>query len=270
MNDHLKQEQISRYLLSQLPEQERILCDRHLAHCSDCQDELEASRHIWNLMSDLAPEPAPTGMRSRFQAMLNDYKKQNVRESRWRLAAGQLRDWWQNGFRVQWAYTLSLLLIGLIAGYFIADLRGGSGTREQVKDLSAQVQSMKQAMTISLLENPSASERIRAVNYTSESGSANRQVIDALFTTLNEDPNVNVRLVTLEALVSFARDPAVRQGLIRSIAQQESPLMQSAIAGAMVKLQEKKSVKPLRELLDRKDVNEMVKVKIRQSIQQLI
>ncbi|MDR3716044.1 MAG: HEAT repeat domain-containing protein [Puia sp.] len=141
---------------------------------------------------------------------------------------------------------------------------------KQIDSLSSQVSEMKQMMMLSLLENPSASQRIRAVGYTDEIGSANKKVIDALLATLNEDPNVNVRLITLEALSKYSKDPRVRQGLVQSITRQESPLLQSAIADVMVKLQEKRSIKPLQTLLDKKDLNEMVKTKIEQSIRKLI
>ena len=97
-----------------------------------------------------------------------------------------------------------------------------------------------------------------------------KKVIDALFTTLNEDPNVNVRLITLEALVKLSNEPKVRAGLVQSITLQESPLLQSAIADVMVKLQEKSSVQGLQKLLHRKDLNGMVKLKIEQSIHKLI
>jgi HEAT repeat protein len=123
---------------------------------------------------------------------------------------------------------------------------------------------------LSLLQDPSASQRIRAVSYTEDINSANSKVTDALFTTLNEDPNVNVRLATLEALAKMARDPKVREGLVRSIDLQESPVMQSAIADIMVKLQEKSSVESLRKLLNKKNLNQMVKTKIENSIQKLI
>jgi HEAT repeat protein len=128
---------------------------------------------------------------------------------------------------------------------------------------------MKQMMMLSLLENPSASERIKAVGYTEDISNVNQKVIDALLTTLNEDPNLNVRLVTLEALVKLAREPSVREGLVKSITLQDSPLLQSAIADVMVKLQEKRSVKSLEKLLNKKNLNGMVKVKIEQSIRKL-
>jgi HEAT repeat protein len=129
---------------------------------------------------------------------------------------------------------------------------------------------MKEVMMLSLLNDPSASQRMRAVSYTDEISNVDLKVIGALFTTLNGDPNVNVRLATLDALVKLADEPKVREGLVRSIDLQESPLMQTAIADAMVKLQEKSSVVSLKRLLSKKDLNQMVKVNIEKSIQKLI
>jgi len=62
----------------------------------------------------------------------------------------------------------------------------------------------------------------------------------------------------------------VREGLVQSISMQDSPLLQSAIADVMVKLQEKKSIESFRQLLTKKDLNEMVRLKIEQSIHKLI
>ncbi len=76
--------------------------------------------------------------------------------------------------------------------------------------------------------------------------------------------------MTLEALAKLAHDPVVREGLVKSISVQDSPLLQSAIADVMVKLQEKKSVQSLKQLLNKKDLNEMVRLKIEQSIHKLI
>jgi HEAT repeat protein len=124
-------------------------------------------------------------------------------------------------------------------------------------------------MMLSLLQNPSASERIRAVSYTNEITHVNPNVAAALLATLNNDPNVNVRLTTLEALTHFARDPVVREGLIQSILQQDSPLVQAALADAMLKLQEKRAVLPFKKLLQQKDLNGMVRTKIEQTITRL-
>jgi hypothetical protein len=139
----------------------------------------------------------------------------------------------------------------------------------QLAALTAQMHEMREMMMMSLLQNPSASERIRAVSYTSDIGHVNPNIAAALLATLNSDPNINVRLSTLEALTHFARDPVVREGLIQSILQQESPLVQAALADVMLKLQEKRAVQPFRKLLQQKDLNQMVRTKIEQTITQL-
>ncbi|MDB5087952.1 MAG: repeat protein, partial [Mucilaginibacter sp.] len=116
----------------------------------------------------------------------------------------------------------------------------------------------------------SSSERMRVVSYTCEIKHADKEVIDALLSTLNNDPNVNVRLSTLDALTHLAGHPEVREGLVQSITRQDSPLMQSAIADVMLKLQEKSSVKSFRELLKQKDLDHGVRDKIKETITQLI
>jgi HEAT repeat protein len=99
---------------------------------------------------------------------------------------------------------------------------------------------------------------------------ADDRVVKALLYTLNHDENVNVRLVTVEALYRFADNPAVREGLVKSIAGQESPLVQIALADAMVGLQEKRSVEKMRELLRHTETDAMVKEKLESSIQVLL
>ena len=88
--------------------------------------------------------------------------------------------------------------------------------------------------------------------------------------TLNNDPNVNVRLAALEALVPFTGQGAVREGLIRSIANQDSPLVQLNLAELMAAIQEKKSVGELQKLVDSEKTPVEVKDKIRQTIAVLI
>jgi HEAT repeat protein len=128
----------------------------------------------------------------------------------------------------------------------------------------------RQNMVLTLISQSSATDRLKAVGYTSELLQADERVIKALLFTLNHDENVNVRLVAVEALSRFAADPGVREGLVRSIAQQESPLVQVALADAMVALNEKRSVAPLRELLRRQGTDMYVKEKLESSIRILL
>lgn len=256
------------WLNQELTEAERVTLEAHLSVCTECRQELEATQQVWKLMGEMpAPEPSPA-MRVQFQSMLEEFKESE--QQKISHGAGffdRIKKLWSGEPVMQFAYSLVLLIVGLGLGWLITN---GGADRKEIASLSSQVHEMKEMMMLSLLENPSASERIRGVSYTSEIKTANKEVIDALFSTLNNDQNVNVRLVTLEALMQYAGQPEVREGLVQSIVQQESPLMQSALADAMVKLQEKKSVQSFRKLLQQKDLDKSVRNKIEQTITGLI
>jgi HEAT repeat protein len=157
----------------------------------------------------------------------------------------------------------------LVAGYGLSyrpETSGGSGPPQVATNQAANAQ---QVQLLELLADPSAVQRLRAVSYAGEVAPTNERVVAALFSTLNQDPNVNVRLASLEVLANLTQDPVVRQGLVRSLAHQESPLVQSALADVMVRLQEPRSVRPLRKLLQQENLHEQVKDKIEQSIESL-
>jgi hypothetical protein len=260
------------WLTNELSVTERNDVDAHLAHCSDCQQELNAIRQVWQRMGSITPpEPGPD-MRTHFYAMLHsfDEAEQSAQKSSWASWLDRINQVWTPQLAGRVAFGLLLVSLGLIAGYWLPNRSVADVAYQQrIDTLSTQVREMREIMMLSLLENPSATERLRAVSYTKDMSDANGRVIDALLTTLNNDPNVNVRLVTLEALAELASDSRVREGLVQSLTKQESPLVQVALADVMVKLQEKRSLKPLRQLLRQQGVNDLVKSKIEQSIREL-
>ena len=136
--------------------------------------------------------------------------------------------------------------------------------------LSQNLNDVRQTQMLSMLENPTAAERMKAVGYTEELNSVNDKVVDALLFTLNTDANENVRLATLDALTQLANNPKVREGLVSSIVRQESELMQVALADAMLHLQEKRSLKSFKKLLKGESVtNDMIRKKLEQTVRQL-
>jgi hypothetical protein len=265
-------EQFSLLLTGDLNQSQRSEIESHLSGCADCMREFEAVKKVWDLMGEI-PQPEPSEeMQANFESILSNYKERLVVKknpiSEW---INKLREYWLMQAQPRLAFSLLLVAFGIIGGYILHQPgQTAISYNRQIDSLSSQVSEIKQVMLLSLLHDPSASQRIRAVSYTDEIQNVNLKVIDALFTTLNEDPNVNVRLSTLEALVKLSGEPRVREGLVRSIELQDSPIMQSAIADVMVKLQEKSSVQSLQKLLSRKGLNKMVKLNIEKSIQKLI
>ena len=159
-----------------------------------------------------------------------------------------------------------LLVISFSAGYLIQQ----PNQTKSITELTNQVSELKEMMMLSLLEKESATERLRAVSLTNDMNQASQKVTAALLQTLNSDENVNVRLAALEALKPYAQESKVREGLIKSITLQQSPLVQMSLAELMVAIQEKKSVSELKKLLESERVPKEVKKKISESIDVLI
>ncbi|OUJ72319.1 HEAT repeat domain-containing protein [Hymenobacter crusticola] len=270
MNCEHAKEQLLDYLNHELPEAERPLVAAHLEECTECREELLALQRVWGTMSAIpVPEPSEN-VRPAFYAMLSAYKEETqAKPSSWAAVWQWLQAVFTPQQALRLAYSLALVGVGVAVGFWLNKQPAQTADNQQLATLTKQVADMRQVMLLSLIDNPSATERLRAVSYTKELNNANPRVVEALLSTLNHDENVNVRLATLEALAQLAHEPAVRQGLVQSLAKQESPLVQSALADVMVQLQEKRSVKPLRRLLNDPALNEAVRGKIKESIQSL-
>ena len=197
---------------------------------------------------------------SRFHQMLRE-EKQKVQSSTVSISWPRLMEWMP-----RLAMAAVILVAGFGMGYFFQKPTGDN----EVRVLTEQVQGLKEMMMISLLEKESATERLKAVSLTDEIDGPSKKVTEALLNTLNEDASVNVRLAALEALGKYIKMPHVREGLVRSIAKQDSPLVQVALAEMMVTMREKSSVNELKKVLEQKSTPKEVKEKIKESINVLI
>ncbi|MBX2828620.1 MAG: HEAT repeat domain-containing protein [Flavobacteriaceae bacterium] len=167
----------------------------------------------------------------------------------------------------------------LILGFALGKLFNSEGavtenslvnTHEKLKAAEEETHELRTQLVISLADQPSASKRLEALSEVKKLDSATDKVIEALFKMLNNDPNVNVRLAAVTSLSKYVENPIVREGLVMSITQQESPLVQIALAELMVTLKEQKSINSMETLLKKPDINAAVKEKLEESIKEII
>ncbi len=204
--------------------------------------------------------PAPSlAMDDKFYAMLAKEKKKETASS-FSISIPSM-GWLLSRL----AFAMILIVAGFAGGYFF-----NGRNDSDVEQLTAQVSSLKETVMLSLLEKESATDRLKAVSLTTEMDRVSQTVTKALFQTLNSDPSVNVRLAALEALAPYSKDGKVREELIRSIAKQESPMVQVALAELMGQLQEKKSVREFDRILKDDKTPAEVKNRIKESINVLI
>jgi hypothetical protein len=244
----------------------------HLDTCSACRAEVAELGVVWRGFESMSePEPSPA-MRTRFLETLNAYQEGYHEAQRKQTYAVPQKSWWTLLWaRPAWqaAFSAALLLAGVLAGRFVAADRKAATGNPEMAQLRAQVENLSQLITLSLLQEPSPSARLRGVTYSYQVAQPDPEVEQELLRTVNHDPNMNVRLSAVDAIAKFAKNPEVRRALVDSIAVQESPLVQIALIDLLVQLNDKDAVPALRKLAQEKDTDDSVRQRAGFAVQKL-
>ena len=139
----------------------------HLASCESCRNEVSRIGTLWQSL-DLLPLEEPSGqVRERFYEMLGAYRQG--------LASAEPRHafhWWQM------AAAAALLAVGL--GHRIRRAREwtifGQAPAE-VSQLREEVANMRQLVALSLMQQQSASDRLRGVTWAYRAEPSDREVL---------------------------------------------------------------------------------------------
>ena len=118
----------------------------------------------------------------------------------------------------------------------------------QIGELRDEVRSLSRLVTLSLLKQDSASERLRGVSFGRQAGGDDDDVLQALLDTLRHDPDVNVRLAAVDALAPALARPALRDQLLQQVASQPSPMVQIALIDLLLRRDRDGSRSRLQEL----------------------
>jgi len=246
-----------------------ISIESHLASCVRCRSELESLGTLWNKLGALPAESPSPGMRMRFQAMLEGYEAgRGLTSGRIgaRRGASWLRNWLRPALAFQFGYAVVLLIAGGLVGHFLPFRKGDTG---EIAQLRSEIHNMRELVTVSLLQQDSASERLQGVSWSRQVHQPDEKVLDALVGAVDHDPSVNVRLAAVDALYRFSDRPAARQGLVQGLIRQDSPLVQIALIDAIVELQEKQAAETLRKLSSDSAVNQSVRERAQWGLKQL-
>ncbi len=211
----------------------------HLASCPTCQREWSALQEITRKLDALPAneEPGPR-LREQFYAMLETHQREADAPSPFALARGRIDRFFAALLPAQparqFALAVALLLGGLFAGrQFLAQpavvAPADDHAKAELAALRAQVNSMGQLVTYSLLQQQSTSDRMRSVLATMDLKSPDRKVLTDLVGSLVFDPSINVRLTAVEALTPHADDSLVRAGVLSALPRESAPLVQVAM-----------------------------------------
>ena len=128
--------------------------------------------------------PAPSlELDTAFYRMLSRERATSKSEREWFS-----REWFSFEFLFpRFAFAAVVFLAGLGIGYVVFS---GRGQDTDVQTLTMEVQNLREMMMLTMLENESATDRLKAVSLTSELGESSTAVSEALLRTFNNDENV--------------------------------------------------------------------------------
>jgi len=262
------QERFVEYLTNELSKKGREEIQAHVAECDSCRRELEYLTQVWTELGVLKEERPSPQLRTRFYSMLDQYKKsESEKEGEDKPSLfSRIKNLWPAKPAFQFAITLGVLVLGLVIGNVWTVIPQQKAVTTALVD---EVQSMRQTLAASLIDQDSASERLQGINMSYALIDPDDKLLDKLLSTLNTDPSVSVRLAAADALYLFHNHPKVKQGLIDSLSLQSSPMVQASLIDLMVSIRERKAVDALKSLLDSEDLNPEIKDRAEQGIQKL-
>lgn len=255
------------YLAGTLPDDRLAEIRAHLAQCQACRDDVDATAELWNeLGAAPAPRPESARMRARFDAALQGYidgqaESRVVSMAATRRPAIRWQPW------VQLSGAAALLVIGVGLGRFM--LPSAPQANPDIALLREELRDTRQMVTLSLLQQQSASERLKGVTTSSQLEQPGTEVVSALLETLRRDPNVNVRLASVDALRRFSSREAVRKGVVEALPQQDSPLVQIAMVDFILEASGPETRMVLQQLVEDMMLNQAVRSRAERGLKQV-
>jgi hypothetical protein len=266
-------DQFADYVMGAAEESAHSQIAQHLMTCESCRAEAEQLGTLWTALGSLpaGAEPGP-GARANFNLMLEAYRHgmQRPATPTWLQEINSwLGRWWPQQPANQFALALALLVLGVALGILFHPGRVLYEVNPEIAELRDELAETRQLVALSLMQQPSASARLKGVNWSYQLPQAGNEVLTALLDTLMHDPNVNVRLATVDALRQFGDQPVVRKGLVEAMARQESPMVQAALVNLVVDLRESESIDTLRQLSTDPNLDVAVRERALKGLEQL-
>jgi hypothetical protein len=194
-------------------------------------------------------------MRPQFDRMLDTYSRQIERP----------RPTWRRPL-LEAAAIAATLVLGIVAGY---RMHTTAPAGQEISELRSELTQTRQMVALSLMQQQSATDRLKGINWSYRLQDPGNDVLKALLDTLMHDANVNVRLATVDALRQFGGQPAVRRGVVEAMARQESPMVQIALIDLAVDLHEKESIQTLKQFTEDPSLDQSVRERAQKGLQEL-
>ncbi len=266
-------EQIADCLSGRLEPAAREKVIEHLEVCSACRADMAELGVVWRGLDAMKePEPSPE-LRVRFMETLSAYEEGYQDAQRREALKVPHRSWW-TGFwpshpAWQAAFSAVLVMLGVAGGRYAMSPRVEPAAGQVMARLQGQVESLRQLVALSMMQQQSPSARLSGVTYAHQMTAPDPQVEQALLRTLTHDQNINVRLSAVDALARFMSNAEVRRAMADAIFAQDSPMVQVSIIDVLVQANAIDAVPALKKLQADQGADDAVRQRAQAAVKKL-
>jgi hypothetical protein len=264
------QELLVEYIDNSLNDRDCILVDEHLSSCEACSKEVEEIESLFLELKETELEEPSENLRKSFYNMINSYTlgmDNSIKLPLHERALDWIDSWWPKRPVVQFAVTVSVLIIGLATGL---KMNMQNESEKEIVQLKTDVNQMRQTVMSSLLDQSSVTKRINGLTMTGRLENVDSQFLSTLLLLLNSDSDVNVRLAAINALSKYGDNEYVRQELLKSLGLQSSPLVQISLIDLLSSIQEYDSYPTLMRMIENPETNDPVRKRAEKALTRLI
>lgn len=282
MNCQRIQESFLDYQAGTLPAADSAAIREHLKSCLTCQREW-AGLQATLLQLDRLPveEPSPR-LRANFYTMLEEFRRAADEPSPFALMRSRVDRFFEVLLPArpvwQFAFSFVLLAAGLALGarYLHQPVAAPApvatidpATAKKIADLQAQVDSMGQLVSYSLIQQHSTTERLKGVLATLDLKAPDQKVLNDLIGALAFDPSTNVRLAAVDALYPHADSEIVRASIPALLDREQSPLVQVAMINFVAASGDREAAPALEKLVRNETIDKAVREAAKRALAQL-
>ncbi len=227
---------------------------------SECKEELLPFYDTIQGLDGIERVGPSDSMDTKFYAMLEtELEAKAESKPAAKLVMKRNRNWYKS-----LAIAASIFMVGALAGFYFF---GDKGDQQSVL-MAAQdgVQGEESNSDQVILAGNSSMNRLEDISEMMKAPELSDKIIDALNKSLINDPNVNVRLTAIEAMIHYADNPKVRENLIKAIPYQDSPIIQMTLAEVMLALEEGNSKDEWQELFKSGKMEDDVKQQVEETL----
>ena len=238
--------------------------EAHLETCQNCSHEYAELMTVLTAMEEISPSLPDEQFRTIFlEAIQREAVQMEVKKSR-RGTFFIARKTKNRILSV--AATIALMC----ASYYFGNRNAEHNNQTELAQLQTEQDKLKTEVTLSLIENTSASKRLQAITYAEALEAPDITLLQAIISKMKNDTYVSVRLAAAQALSKFYHIEEVREALLVALQHEEDPSMQIELIQILVDIQEKRAIPKIKNLLEDHRTPSHLKEQIRTELKQLI